>query len=214
MLADFKPTEAWLLDPGDMLYLPPGWAHDGVARGEAITASIGFRAAGTQALGVEVAQLLLDAVELPEGEPRYADPKQDATIRPARIPPALQRFAHKAVARILRDRQGQALALGEALSEPKPGVWFDAGSAVAAGAGVRLDRRTRMLYDDHHVFVNGEAFHAAGRDARLVRRLADRRLLGFRDLAALSRQARGLIDLWAESGWLHAESGPAAAERD
>src|SRR5205085_5385100 len=43
-LAGFTPSDEWLLGPGDMLYLPPGWGHDGVAVGECITASIGFRA--------------------------------------------------------------------------------------------------------------------------------------------------------------------------
>ena len=44
ILARFEPTEEWLLEPGDMLYLPPGWGHDGTAEGECMTASIGFRA--------------------------------------------------------------------------------------------------------------------------------------------------------------------------
>jgi 50S ribosomal protein L16 3-hydroxylase len=44
ILKTFAPTQEWLLDPGDMLYLPAGWGHDGVAIGECITASVGFRA--------------------------------------------------------------------------------------------------------------------------------------------------------------------------
>lgn len=44
LVAPFDATDVWELEPGDMLYLPPGWAHDGVALGECITASIGFRA--------------------------------------------------------------------------------------------------------------------------------------------------------------------------
>ena len=46
ILAAFEPEQEWLLEPGDMLYLPPGWGHDGVAEGECLTGSIGFRAAG------------------------------------------------------------------------------------------------------------------------------------------------------------------------
>ncbi|MGT2491148.1 JmjC domain-containing protein [Cupriavidus basilensis] len=37
----------WVLEPGDMLYLPPQYAHDGVAEGECMTYSIGFRAPPT-----------------------------------------------------------------------------------------------------------------------------------------------------------------------
>ncbi|MBU3740419.1 MAG: hypothetical protein FGM55_15885 [Rhodoferax sp.] len=70
-----------------------------------------------------------------------------------------------------------------------------------------LDRRTRMLYDGHHVFINGEAYRASGRDAALMHRLADHRALQRKDLARLSAPARDLLLSWIESGWLH----PAAA---
>ena len=42
---------------------------------------------------------------------------------------------------------------------------------LAEGAALRLDRRTRMLYDDRFVFINGESFRAGGRDAKLMHRL-------------------------------------------
>ena len=50
LLANFLPTEEYLLEPGDMLYLPPLWGHDGVAEGECMTCSIGFRAATATSL--------------------------------------------------------------------------------------------------------------------------------------------------------------------
>ena len=59
-----------------------------------------------------------------------------------------------------------------------------------------------MAYDDHHVFINGEAFVAGGRDARLVRQLADRQWLGAQDLARLSAPAQALLRTWCEDGWL------------
>ena len=43
VLANFEPEEEYVLEPGDMLYLPPLYAHDGVAQGECQTYSIGFR---------------------------------------------------------------------------------------------------------------------------------------------------------------------------
>ena len=91
------------------------------------------------------------------------------------------------------------------LSEPKRGVWFDAGEVPAAAdsAGLCLDRRTRMLYDDRHVFINGESFRAAGRDAALMRRLADARSLDAAAARQLSAGARELVLGWAQAGWLH-----------
>ena len=222
ILANFVPEQEWLLEPGDMLYLPPGWGHDGVAEGECLTASIGFRAAGREQLAREVLQRALDAAEPIERDPLYRDPKQAATDAPGRIPAALQEFASDAIARTLADARWLACALGEVLSEPKPGVWFGApqdeaqqtagasadspeiAAPVAPTAGVSLDRRTRMLYDDWHVFINGESFQAAGRDATLMRRLADQRVLSARDFAALSAPARDLLDDWLAAGWMKA----------
>src|SRR5690606_28554951 len=44
VLANFEAEREWLLEPGDMLYLPPGWGHDGIAEGPCMTCSVGFRA--------------------------------------------------------------------------------------------------------------------------------------------------------------------------
>ncbi|WP_442975411.1 cupin domain-containing protein, partial [Salmonella enterica] len=54
ILQRFAPRHDWLLEPGDMLYLPPGWGHDGVAEGECMTASIGFRAPARAELAREM----------------------------------------------------------------------------------------------------------------------------------------------------------------
>ena len=206
ILANFQPEQEFALEPGDMLYLPPGWAHDGVAQGECMTCSIGFRAAGRDELAREVLQCALDGADHAERGPLYRDPRLEATIEPGRIPVALQAFAADAVARLAGDRMALERALGEFLSEPKRGVWFDAEGAddAAESAGIELDQRTRMLYDDRHVFINGESFRAGGRDAAAMRRLADRRCLDARDRARLSHEASALLGDWLEAGWLRA----------
>lgn len=206
ILTNFEPEQEWLLEPGDMLYLPPRWAHDGIAEGECMTCSIGFRSAGQQELARELLQRALDADEA-EGEDRiYRDPRQPATTEPGRIPHDLQAFALDGLRRWLQGQGGFEVALGEVLSEPKPGVWFDAGAPLREGRGVRLDRRTRMLHDRGHVYINGESFRAGGRDATLMRRLADRRELVARETAALSADAQALLDQWSRAGWLHAQA--------
>ncbi|MBC8056868.1 MAG: cupin domain-containing protein [Rhizobiales bacterium] len=204
VLAHFDPETSFLLEPGDMLYLPPGWAHDGVAEGECTTCSIGFRAAGRDEIARDVLQRVLDAADAESAGARYRDPKQPATDAPGRIPQTLQAFAGDAVQRLLGDPAALACALGEVLSEPKRGVWFDAeyDDDTAEPFGVILDLRSRMLYDDRHVFINGESFRAGGRDAALMRRLADRRRLGARERDALSAEARTLLGDWLQSGWL------------
>jgi 50S ribosomal protein L16 3-hydroxylase len=61
-----------------------------------------------------------------------------------------------------------------------------------------------MMYDARHVYINGESFRAGGRDARLLRQLADRRCLAPADLARLSADARATLHDWAAAGWLRA----------
>ena len=95
-------------------------------------------------------------------------------------------------------------------------MWFDAASASAVLGerdGVVLDRRTRMLYDDRHLFINGEAFRAGGRDFRLLRELADRRRLPAPALAQLGADARAELDAWLSAGWLHGDAADVAAAR-
>ena len=205
ILANFQPTEDWLLEPGDMLYLPPLWGHDGSAEGECMTCSIGFRAPATVSLAQELLHQLADDLEVPErGDALYRDAGQPATDQPGRLPGHLAQFARQALDRALRDPQALDHALGILMTEPKPRVWFDAGGIWAAGQGLLLDRRSRMLYDDHHVFINGEAFRAAGRDARLMMQLADRRQLDGAAVHRLSAPARALLADWVAAGWLHA----------
>jgi 50S ribosomal protein L16 3-hydroxylase len=204
ILERFEPENEWLLEPGDMLYLPPLWAHDGVAEGsECMTCSVGFRAPMASGLARDVLTRALDAHHEPPRDKRYRDPAQAATVAPGAVPQSLQDFARDAVATLLHDTQALDTALGEVLSEPKPSVWFEGGQRLRKGWGVSLDRRTRMLYDVRRVYINGEAFRASGRDARLVRRLADARALTPAEVGSLSAPARALLDDWALSGWLH-----------
>jgi 50S ribosomal protein L16 3-hydroxylase len=205
ILTNFVAEQQWILQPGDMLYLPPRWAHDGVAEGECMTCSIGFRSAGARELGRELLQRALDSEDEEADDTIYRDPAQAATTQPGRIPEALHAFGLDALRGWLERQGGFDLALGEVLSEPKPGVWFDGGAPLPHEAALRLDRRTRMIYDKRHVFINGEAFRAGGRDATLMRRLADGRALDANGFAALGADARALLDQWAQAGWLHAD---------
>ena len=201
ILRDFQPEQEWVLDPGDMLYLPPRWAHDGVAQGECMTYSIGFRAPTQGEWAQDLLQRLSDTAAQTAGM-RYADRREQATRNPANIPPALQEFARRALEKAAGDAGALQRAVGESLSEPKASVIFEPSDQRLCGAIV-LDRRTRMLYDTQHIYINGEAYRAAGRDFHLLKVLADRRSLTARDTPRFSAQAHELVQEWLESGWLH-----------
>jgi 50S ribosomal protein L16 3-hydroxylase len=205
ILADFAPEKEFLLEAGDMLYLPPRYAHDGVAVGECMTCSVGFRAPQQGELARELMQRLADDAPELVGDSLYRDPHQPATLSPAEIPMAVQTFAREAILRVLKDPLALARTLGELLTEPKSEVWFErpsAADAALAGA-LRLDRRTKMMFDAKHVFINGEAFRAGGKDATLIRLLADQRRLNAAQVGALGVAAQALLLQWIAAGWVH-----------
>lgn len=201
LLAHFEPTQTWVLEPGDMLYLPPGWAHDGTALNDAcMTVSVGFRAAPRHELLADVLPRLLDALDA--GTP-LRDRGRAATEHPGAVPEDVLDFAAEGLRRLAQQRQPLARALGESLSEPKPQVWFQPDERRLGDAtGLRLAPASRMMYDRWHIFLNGESWRAAGPDARLMRRLADSRRLDGRALQGASPQARELLSAWREAGWL------------
>jgi 50S ribosomal protein L16 3-hydroxylase len=184
--------------PGDLLYLPPGVRHDGVALEQCYTYSIGFRAPR----GAELGAAFLDWLHrrgLPDA--RYRDPGLAPARRPGEIPSALLAFAAKCVAKIRWSRNDVTCFLGEYLSEPKPHVVFEPGRARRALARslVRLDPRTRLLYAGSRFFINGESLQAA----KELRVLADRRAAPG---ALLARAGlAGLISDWQRAGYVHFE---------
>jgi 50S ribosomal protein L16 3-hydroxylase len=201
ILRHFEPEEEHLLNPGDMLYLPPRWAHDGIAvGGDCMTYSAGFRVPQRGGLAGELLQRMADEYD---DATLYRDPDQPATATPAAMPASLEAFAVDGLQRLLADRASLACALGEVMTEPKPRVWFEEPQAEWAPTALTLDRRTRMMYDGRHIFINGESFRAGGADARLMHTLADQRQLGHAQVQRASEGARALLQDWFEAGWLH-----------
>jgi 50S ribosomal protein L16 3-hydroxylase len=187
--------------PGDLLYLPPGWRHDGVALDPCFTYSIGFRAPR----GAELGAAFLDWLHergLPDA--RYRDPRLAPARRPARIPGEMVAFAAAALRRIRWSRRDVAAFLGGYLSMPKPHLVFRPQAARPPGAGmVRLDLKTQLLYSGRRFFINGEAFTVSGRAAAVLKRLADERAVRGADVAR-ARLGR-LIAEWQRRGYASME---------
>jgi 50S ribosomal protein L16 3-hydroxylase len=188
-----------VLGPGDLLYLPPGVRHDGVALDACFTYSIGFRAPR----GAELAAAFLDWLHergLPEA--RYRDPRLRPAARPGRLPREMVSFATRLLGRIRWSRADVERFLGEYVSEPKGHVVFAPGRR-RAGARVRLDPRTRLLYSGRRFFINGESLEARGPGAAFLRELADRRTAHLRPVAA--KALAGLLSAWQRLGYAHVE---------
>lgn len=207
ILARFEPGEEWVLEPGDMLYLPPDVAHYGIAETECLTWSVGFRAPSDQELASGFLDYLGERLDL---SGRYADPGLAPTRAPGRIPPELLAHVAGTLGRI-RWRPGDALDFaGRFLSEPKAHVYFTPPArplararfdAAARRHGLELDGRTRLFYARGRFFFNGEPVAARGACAAWLRRLADSRTL-----ASVAGAPATFLDLahdWYARGFLH-----------
>lgn len=226
ILRNFVAEEEFVLEAGDMLYLPPRYAHEGIAEvavnpdGKALdcmTYSIGFRAPAKRELAAELLHRLAEFSE-DDGDAsasvsgwgarppqRYRDPGQLATTTPGAVPEGLAAFATRAVLEALQDPLAVACALGEYMTELKPSVWFDEVTVSwdpQDMTSLCLAPQTRMMYDAHHVFINGESYLAKGADARLMQRLADQRKLSPGEIGKASPSAQNLLADWHDAGWL------------
>jgi len=188
--------KTFVAGPGDLIYLPPGLEHDGVALEPCFTYSIGFRAPR----GAELGAAFLDWLHergLPDA--RYRDSRLRPAAHPGRIPAAMTAFARRFLSTIRWTRADVARFLGEYLTQPKPHVVFH--PVASKGNWIRLDAKTQLLYSGDRFFINGESFSLPARDAGSMRELADRRGIAARRLASQSK----LIRQWRSAGWLRLE---------
>ena len=208
ILRRFAPEHDAILAPGDMLYLPPQYAHEGTAIDACTTYSIGFRAPAVSELAVAFLDFLRDELDLPG---RYADPGLAPTREPARIGDAMQRQCIELLASVRWDAATVARFLGINLSEPKPSVFFDPPEAPlpraaflvrAARHGLRLDRRSQLLYDERHLFLNGAALPIPRSGGATLKRLANARQLTGGEIAPLAAAAKTVLWQAYRDGYL------------
>jgi 50S ribosomal protein L16 3-hydroxylase len=117
LLADFTASAQWVLEPGDMLYLPPGVAHYGIAEGECMTYSIGFRAPSHRDLVTAFAEFA--ATRLP-ADARYADPGLTRPTQPGEIATQARRRIHSILKAVASDSRLVDDWLGHYLTETGP----------------------------------------------------------------------------------------------
>ncbi len=216
IIARFNPEQEYVLETGDMLYLPPGYAHDGIAETDCLTWSVGFRAPSQQELATAYLDYLRDSVELTGN---FRDPELTATTSPGLMNDSmLRRFSAllKAVPTAGAQRSHLNRFLGRYLTEPKSHVFFEPPEVplsaarfrrVAAVSGIRLDLRSRFLYQRDGFFLNGADFHVPPGDARVFRQLSDRRAIGGKSASTLTGDGQKALFAAYLNGFLE----PAAA---
>ncbi|SMC25694.1 50S ribosomal protein L16 3-hydroxylase [Andreprevotia lacus DSM 23236] len=183
VLKDFQPEQEWVLEHGDMLYLPPKYAHHGVALDPGMTYSVGFRAPKTQEIASRFLEFLQDNLQL---DGMLSDPGRRVTDAPARIDTD---FASHIAAMLQHIQWDEALVsrfIGEYFSEPKQHVVYDAPdepldfdefAAAVAEHGVVLDLKSVLLFDEAHIYCNGEALECDPDSHPALQQLANARRL-------------------------------------
>ena len=204
LLADFVPTKEWELGPGDILYVPPGFAHNGVALSDdCMTLSIGFRAPShSELLAGWCDELLADL----EDDDRYTDPDLTAQANPGEIAPAALAKLHAMVTAKLDDKTAFARWFGEHSSARKyPEVdWSpeqpitpdELRAELAAGAALLRNPASRFSFVQGaagHVllFVDGDSYECAGDLAAFAQQLCGE------DRFAVSAASAATLDLIA-----------------
>jgi 50S ribosomal protein L16 3-hydroxylase len=204
ILSRFRATKEWTLEGGDMLYLPPRCAHDGVAIDECITYSIGFRAPSAQDLCSRFLEFLQDRLDAPG---LYTDPQLKATQHPAQINSQLTQGLLRLLDSAHWKRDDLLQFIGEDLSTPKSHVIYAPprraltltafGKAVAK-QGLRLAPQSILLYDNTAFYINGERWIVPARARSRLRRFADQRML---PPAAETTTGMAILYAWYRAGY-------------
>ncbi len=212
----FAPEESWLLRPGDMLYLPPGIAHHGVALGECMTYSIGFRAPSrTEMLTGFAAQLMEHAGE----NQHYTDPDLLPTEHPGELATEARARMRQMLRAELRPSDDELdIWFGRFMTEPKP--WLrpvpparcssvaklktslERGRSLGWNSAVRVAWFTARQHC--HLFVDGQHYHLPERLTGFAELVGDTRLLDpARTLRLLHKpELAKLLLEWLDAGQL------------
>ena len=210
-LREFMPTHEWLLEPGDMLYLPPGIAHHGVAEGACLTFSVGMRAPAVAEMITDFAGFLAERMG---EELRYSD----AGIAPVRSAGAIDDLAIEKIGKTLRDSLAVDASLlrcwfgsfitrygaaHEAVPRSKPLGGPEFARRLEAGASLQFNPWTRVAWSKAArgaiLFVAGEAYPCS---RALAERICRRTVLEPSELAALDAASLELLLTLVNAGHL------------
>lgn len=218
ILKNFDTAQEWLLEAGDMLYLPPHLAHWGIAVSDGVvdcmTYSIGFRAPKNQELATEFLGYMQD--KLNQDAINITGMYQDADLNLQEHPAEISQDMIAKVAAILKNiqwsEQDVGDFLGTYLSEPKLDVIFDTNKKIGQSnfnkklitQGIALDLKSQMLFIHNQFYLNGEAVAFSDKSAAVLSKLADYRQLNPSDIhqEPLDEKLQQQLYTWYLAGFL------------
>jgi 50S ribosomal protein L16 3-hydroxylase len=181
ILKHFEAEQEWVLEAGDMLYLPPQIAHWGVSESDdCMTYSIGFRAPKIQELQHEFLNYLQDHIN---AQGLYADPDLKIQNHPASISDNMITNVSELLQNITWDKQHVADFLGKYLTEPKIDVVFEPSKKISqaefskrlAQKPLLLSLKSQLLFTQQHFYLNGEKLTVPQALNTCMQTLADKR---------------------------------------
>lgn len=218
VLENFSARREIVVEPGDLLYLPPHVAHHGVAETECITLSIGFRAPSQRELMFSWVEELLqhsdDAQRYQDADLRSVShngeiDEQSLTRLRALLEPALQ-----------LDSTHFARWFGRHITEPKPQLVKQNAPTRHSGKVAMVTRAlgSRWAFcasPKLWLFVDGMEWSLPRRFAPLIAALCDQPQVDLSRFGSLtaSREGRALLKALFERGLLHRDSVPAARRK-
>lgn len=174
LLANFEATDEWILEPGDILYVPPGIAHNGVAVGDdCMTYSIGFRAPSRSELIEDWSDHLVGEMQ---DDDRYGDPHLRVQDNPGEISAQAIADLHAMITEAMQDRDAFARWFGQYTSTRKypdmewqpeqPMQVEDIGAFLADAVPLCRNPASRFSFiresaGSVQLFVDGQCFECA-----------------------------------------------------
>lgn len=205
ILAQFEPTDEWVLAPGDMLYLPPCLAHCGTAEDDCMTYSVGFRAPSAAEVLTHFTDFL--GQFLPDEE-RYSD----ADIQPSEDPNQIQRDALERLKALLNEHMSDERLLmtwfGQFMTEPKypelvAGIEIEEEDFLGAledGAILIRNPSARMAWsevgEDLVLFASGQSRLVSASLRELLKLICSADALHVENLGAWLAEDEGRTLLW------------------
>ena len=198
ILQNFKTEQEFTLSAGDMLYLPPHVAHWGIAIGDCMTYSIGFRAPSAQELAGEFLNYLQEHRTF---SGMYADPDLAVQAHPAEIGQGMVRQVSSILDELKWNDKDVADFLGLYLTEPKSHLVFDTPKNITLQAfekrmkshGIQLSFKSQLLMVNNSYYLNGEAVEFDDSSQNLLMKLADTRVLSVQDISHVSNLSDAFV---------------------
>lgn len=214
LLRGFRCQEEYLLEPGDILYVPPGTAHWGIAQGDSTTFSIGFRAPRQKDMLARWTDHLLEAIA---DEEFYTDAGREAVVRSGEIT-ASDRSRALAQLHSVLDRRGDDHWFGELVTEPRHDCSPDDEDLArarqqleSACTRLRLNPAAKLAWqcegDAVTAFANGHSMHLGAGVQAPLEWLCARWYLEGQVLADLrsDMEGRKLIAFLLDTGCIYVE---------